>query len=125
MTTPTSPVPYQTTQVLTAEEYAVIGAKFQQAGLDPLAIRQFLALVQTEAEKAALLAGRQVAMAIADTFLNTIQNVHDQTADRIYQRMANRNKGSILTAVHRDCLNTVLMERYEQQVRPTITLPQQ
>lgn len=126
MTTPSgSPVPYQTSPILTAEEYAVIGAKFQQAGLDPLAIRQFLALVQTEAEKAALIAGRTVAMAIADTFLNTIQNVHDQTADRIYQRMVNRNRGGILTAVHRDCLNTVLMERYGQQVRPTITLPQQ
>ena len=119
-----SPVPYQTSQILTTEEYAVLGAKFQQAGLDPLAIRQFLALVETEATKAAITAGKQVAMAIADTFLNTIQNVHDQTADRILQRLNARNGGRVLTAVHRDCLNTVLAERYGN-VRPTITLPQQ
>lgn len=125
MTSPgQSPVPFQTSQILTTEEYAVLGAKFQQAGLDPLAIRQFLAMVETEATKAALAAGKQVAMSIADTFLNTIQNVHDQTADRILQRISARNGGRMMTAVHRDCLNVIMMERYGT-VRPTIVLPQQ
>lgn len=122
---PISPVPTQTSAILTAEEYAVIGAKFQQAGLDPLAIRQFLALVNTEAEKAAVVAGRQVAMAIADTFLNTIQNVHDQTADRILHNLSLRNGGRVRTAVHQECFNAVLNERYGANARPTIALPTQ
>lgn len=125
MTSPTgSPVPYQTSQILTTEEYAVLGAKFQQAGLDPLAIRQFLALVETEATKAALAAGKQVAMTIADTFLNTVQNVHDQTADRILNRITARNGGRMMTAIHRDCIEVVMAERYGT-VRPTISLSQQ
>lgn len=121
----TSPVPAQTSQVMTAEEYAVLGAKFREAGLDAQQIRQFLALVQTEVEKAAVVAGRQVAMAIADTFLNTITNVHDQTADRVYHSLLARNGGGrVARVLHQDCLNVALTERYGQ-VRPTITLPPQ
>lgn len=115
-----SPVPAQVHHILTPQDHTIWGAKLREAGLDQQQILQLMAQIENEAKAAAEAAGRRVAMATADMFLDMLRNVHDQTADRILNRLQARNSGRVMNAIHQDCVNVAATERYGVHQPPII-----
>jgi hypothetical protein len=89
--------------VFTPADHAVFGGELGKAGFDSNEISELMGFIERESTTAAMTAARQVALAVANKIVSTIQLTHYNTSMEIYRRLSNKNGGTGGILGHRGC----------------------
>lgn len=92
------------TQIVTQEEYAILGHQAAAAGLDANQLSALLAVIERETQTAALAAGKQVAMSVLPDLFRSMQQVHVNTATAIRDALSAQTGGLGGLIAHRRCV---------------------
>lgn len=92
-------------QIVTPEEYALLGVKASQAGLSAQQLSALLAVIERETYVAAVAAAKQVALSVLPDLLTSMQNVHVNAATSIRDRLAQQTAGFGGMLTHRKCVD--------------------
>lgn len=91
--------------VLTADDYAQLGARMNRVGFASDDITAFLARIEAQAAAMA----RDLVVAATTDLLQLVGQVHHDTAMNIYDGLTQR-RGTLLSSVHAECARVALAE---------------
>lgn len=91
-------------QIITQDEYAILGVRAGQAGIDERQLATLLAVIERETFEAAKAAARQVAMSVLPDLFQSMQTVHYNTASAIRDALSARSAGLGGMITHRRCV---------------------
>lgn len=91
-------------QIITQDEYAILGVRAGKAGIDEQQLATLLAVIERETFEAAKAAARQVAMSVLPDLFSSMQTVHYNTAAAIRDALSAQASGLGGMITHRRCV---------------------